>query len=285
MHAMPVSYIASAECVDLGFVMSKLRSKAVFGLCAAAAFFAPGLSSTVEAAEIKTEFSISFAGVPVARSSFTTIVDGDALSVRGNLSTAGLASVFSATKATSVSSGRITETGVQTQSFKLDYKSGKRSRSTSIAFKGGNVTNLTVTPAREPNPNIIPVEPSHMKGVVDPFFASLVRASSPADVCNRTIKVFDGVSRSNLVMRAAGSEPYRLAGRMIDGVRCAVRYEPISGHRGNSSGVRYMSEAERATILFAPLEGTSLYGPVKASIKTKNGTITIRATKFSVSGS
>jgi hypothetical protein len=237
------------------------------------------------ATELVTEYAISFAGIPVARSKFTTTVKGDTVTVRGSMSTAGLATMFASTKANSVSEGRLTSNGVETQSFSLDYKSGKNVRKTNVVFQKGNVTRVSISPERKPNPNAVPIEPDHLLGVVDPFFASLINASSPADVCNRTIKVFDGVSRSNLVMRPSGSEPVKLNGTMVEGVRCAVRYQPISGHRNNSSGIRYMSATERATIVFVPLAGTSLYGPAKASIKTKNGTVSIRATSSVVTGS
>ncbi|NJR13811.1 MAG: hypothetical protein HC779_06035 [Phyllobacteriaceae bacterium] len=63
----------------------------------------------VKAAAAQTfaaEYSISFAGIPVARSTFSTIVNGDTLSLKGKLSSAGLGSVFSSTNATSSITGR-----------------------------------------------------------------------------------------------------------------------------------------------------------------------------------
>lgn len=251
-------------------------------LVTASLLFAFGHLGPAFADQIKlaTEYSISFAGIPVAKSKFRTIVDGTALTVSGTLKTSGLAAAFDTTKASSVSTGVITEGGVQSQAFSLDYKSGKKTRATRISFSGGNAVETTITPKREPNPNLVPIEPGQLNGVVDPFFASLVVAKSASDVCNRTIKVFDGVLRINLVLRPAGAEPYVIGAVKGEGVRCAARYEPISGHRIKSSSVNYMSDGERATIVFAALPGTNLYGPVKAAIKTKNGTVTIRATRF-----
>ena len=236
-----------------------------------------------EQTRIATEYSISFAGIPVARSKFTTVIDGNALTVTGTLATSGLAAVFDSTKATSASSGIISKNGVETQSFELNYKSGSRARVTQINFSGGNVIDTVITPTRAPKPDDVPLQPGQLKGVVDPFFASIVAASNANAVCNRTLKVFDGVIRINLVMRPSGSEPYAIGKTKGDGVRCAVRYEPVAGHRANSGSVRYMAEGERATIVFGQISGTNLYAPVKAAIKTKNGTVTIRATKFELS--
>jgi Protein of unknown function (DUF3108) len=250
---------------------------AVVGLSVAAA--APARAEQIRTT---TEYSISFAGIPVARSKFKTLIDGNAVTITGNLSTSGLAAAFDSTRATSTSAGVISESGVQSQSFMLDYKSGKRERATRVSFKNGNVVATTITPARTPNPANVPVQPADLKGVVDPFFASLVFATNPSEVCNRTIKVFDGVLRINLVLRPSGAEPYVIGKVKGEGVRCAARYQPVSGHRASSSSVSYMAEGERATIVFGTLPGTNLYAPVKAAIKTKNGTVTIRATKFEI---
>ena len=258
---------------------------AAFLVCAGFLPFGPSVINVAQADQtrISTEYSISFAGIPVARSKFKTVIDGTALTVNGNLATSGLAAAFDSTKATSTSSGIISDRGVETQSFKLDYKSGSRARVTQISFSGGNVVNTTITPTRAPKPDDVPLQPGQLKGVVDPFFASIVAAPNAQAVCNRTLKVFDGVIRINLVMRPSGSEPYVIGGVKGEGVRCAVRYEPVAGHRANSGSVRYMSEGERATIVFGQISGTNLYAPVKAAIKTKNGTVTIRATKFELS--
>lgn len=241
-----------------------------------------GLAGQAQAEQIHmtAEYSISFAGIPVARSQFKTTIDGTALSVKGSLGTSGLAAVFDSTSATSSSSGIVTKNGVQSQAFALDYKSGKKSRSTRISFRNGNVVETTITPTRPPNPNNVPIEPEQLKGVVDPFFASLIFANSPAEVCSRTLKVFDGVLRINLIMRPVGNEPYVVSGVKGEGVRCAVRYQPVGGHKIKSSTVSYLTEGERATIVFGALPGTSLYGPVKATVKTKSGSVVIRATKF-----
>jgi Protein of unknown function (DUF3108) len=254
----------------------------VLGCCAALVMAGANPVIEAQAADMvmATEYSISFAGIPVARSKFRTTMNGDIVSVTGNLATAGLAAVFDSTNATSVSSGKISKNGVESQSFELDYKSGERVRSTRINFKGGNVTKSVVNPERPPNPQITPIVPAHLKGVVDPFLASMVSAPNPADVCKRTIKIFDGLLRINLVLRPAGGEPYVVGKLKGEGIRCAARYEPVSGHKPASGTVKYMADGERATILFGAIPGTTLYAPVKASIKMKAGTVSIRATKF-----
>lgn len=250
----------------------------------AGTLMAANLSSIpeVKAGQIRVsaEYSISFAGIPVARSKFQTEINGTNLSLKGSLATAGLAAMFDSTTATSVSAGAISKKGVQSQNFAMEYQSGKKSRSTRIGFRGGNVIETVITPERPANPNNAPIAEGELNGVSDPFLASLIWAESPADVCNRTLRVFDGVLRINLVMRPAGTDRFVIGGVTGEGVRCAVRYQPVGGHRLKSGSVSYMAEGERAVIVFGALAGTKLYGPVKATVKTKSGTVAIRATKF-----
>jgi hypothetical protein len=236
--------------------------------------------AAAETLRIASEYSISYSGITVARSKFSTSIDGEELSVKGSLSSAGLASVFTSITAESRSIGRITADGVQSTSFELNYASGKRQRKTSIAFNGGAVTDYSVTPPPRRSPEHIPLGPDDLNDVVDPFFASFVHATTAGEVCARTIGVFDGTTRSNLKLRASGVEPFKIGGRMIEGVRCAVRYQPVSGHRKTSASINLMADGERATILFAPIEGTLLYAPVKATIKVKGGTVSIRLTRM-----
>jgi Protein of unknown function (DUF3108) len=238
-------------------------------------------ASVAGAAErFATDYSISFAGIPVARSSFRTTVEGDTLTLNGSLSSAGLATMFASTKATSTIVARVTKAGLQTQSYALQVRMGERNRETKMRFKGGNVASVSMTPKRKPNPNAVPVEATHKESVIDPFLASVIKASSPGDVCNRTLRVFDGTTRSDLVLRPDGVEQVKVKGFAGEGVRCSVRYVPVSGHRANSKSIRFMSQGERARITFAALPGSDYYAPVTATVKTSNGTISVKATRF-----
>jgi Protein of unknown function (DUF3108) len=250
------------------------------GITILAALAAAAPSAAMAGERFATDYSISFSGLPVARSSFTTTVEGDTLTLSGNLSSAGLVSVFASTKASSTIVARVTEKGLQTQSYQLNVRYGDSKRETKVRFKGGDVANVSITPTRKPRAGAVPVEDGHLKRVIDPFLASVIRASSPSEVCNRTIRVFDGVTRSDLVLRPDGAEPFKTKGFDGEGVRCAVRYVPVSGHRANSKSTRFMAEGERARITFAAFPGSEFYAPVKASVETRNGKITVRATRF-----
>jgi hypothetical protein len=256
---------------------------------AAAALFILPITAAVGPAQaasstFATEYSISFAGVPVARSSFRTEVVDGALTLKGNLSSAGLASVFASTKATSTVRGRVTEKGIVTSSYSMNYSSGKRSRQTEMTFKGGSVVGLAITPPRGPRPGVVPVEDTHKRNVVDPFLAAMIAADDPSKVCNRTLRVFDGITRMDLVLRPAGTEQVSTGGYKGAAVKCSVRYVPVAGHRPEAKMIKFMSGGERASISFAAVPGSNIYAPVKALIRTEAGTVSIKATRFEQTG-
>jgi hypothetical protein len=231
-----------------------------------------------------TEYSIAFAGVPVAKSSFRTEVSDGALTLKGDLSSAGLASVFASTSATSTVRGRVTDKGIVTTSYSMRFTSGKRSRQTEMTFKGGNVVDVAITPPRGPRPGLVPVEDSHKRNVVDPFLAAMIAADDPSKVCARTIRVFDGITRLDLVLRAAGTEQVSTGGYKGEAIKCSVRYVPVAGHRPEAKTVKFMAGGERASISFAAVPGSNIYAPVKALIRTEAGTVSIKATRFEQTG-
>ena len=237
------------------------------------------------AAQFVTDYTISYSGLPVARSTFISTVDGNALKVEGSLQSAGLGALFSSTSGSASLSGRISGNRIESERYEMRYTSGKKSSVTRIAFSGGNVTESWFDPPSKPRADRVAVKPNQLKGVVDPLMAGIVAASSAGRVCNRTIQFFDGELRGDLVLRSAGSEKFSARGYKGDAIRCAVKFKPVSGYRTSNKSIAYMSKGERAIISFAPIAGTQLYAPVKVQVTTSVGTVTVRATRFEQTGS
>src|SRR5262245_44643510 len=67
----------------------------------------PTASSAAAPQSFKGEYTVSFLGLSVARASFSSRYDGDAYSINGTVSAAGLAKLFDDTKGTISSKGTI----------------------------------------------------------------------------------------------------------------------------------------------------------------------------------
>jgi hypothetical protein len=132
----------------------------------------------------------------------------------------------------------------------------------------------------------VPVTEAHRHGVLDPLSATLVVAPGIKDpvspeTCARTVPVFDGHQRFDLklsfkrIEQARGETAYR--GPLLV---CRVDYRPIAGHNAKSWAVKYLTERTDVEVALAPIAGTHVLIPYRASFPTWYGTAVLQATQF-----
>ncbi|MFN3546849.1 MAG: DUF3108 domain-containing protein [Mesorhizobium sp.] len=259
---------------------SKLRhAAAVVAVAAAIANAAPAAAS--ETMSLRSEFATSLYGVVLARSSFQSRIDRNGFEISGELSSSGVAKVFDDTRARASASGRFENGGPVPSNYVVDYTSGNKKKRTTISFANGAVASAENTPpVRTNRKDWIKVEPEHLAGVVDPFSAALVRADSPSDVCNRTIRVFDGALRADLRLKPAGFGKASVPGYKGETVKCTASFVPVSGYRKGNSTIAFMRKSSDIAIAFAPVGGSGVYAPVEATVGTQVGTIKVQAVRF-----
>ncbi|MDF1598186.1 DUF3108 domain-containing protein [Mesorhizobium sp. YIM 152430] len=234
-----------------------------------AIFAAAGSASAAQT--FRTDYSITLMGIPVGKASFTSVIGDDDFRIDGQLASAGMARLFDSTQGTTSVSGGLSSTGTAPRSYDLNYRSDKKAQRTAIRFSGGTVTATENVPPTRPRPgDWVHLQDDHLTSVVDPISSTLVRAASPAEVCNRTIRIYDGEMRANLRLSPAGAPQ---GGQ----VTCTARFEPVAGYRPSRSALRYLRDRSRISIAFAPLADTGFYAPVDASIGTQVGTLRIVA--------
>ena len=160
-------------------------------------------------------------------------------------------------------------------SFRVQYKSGKETQTTAIRFVGGNVAKtVNVPPLRKRN-NWVALKAADLRSVSDPISATLIRADGPGDVCNRTLRVYDGQMRVNLQLSYVSKGP--VSGYDGEAVTCSAKFVPVSGYRSNNRSVSYLRDRAKISVSFAPLGETGVYAPVRASVSTTIGTVTVNA--------
>jgi len=221
------------------------------------------------------EYTVSYLGLPIARSTFTSTFDGDQVRISGSVSSAGIAKIFDSTTGSSSFAGRVGPQGVIPAAFNTSYKSGKKSQRTSITFVDGNVVKTVNVPPTKKRRRWVPLRAGDLSAVSDPISATLLRAKSPAEICDRTIKLYDGEMRANVVLGhiSTGEVP----GYDGAAVTCSAKFVPVSGYRPDSSSLAYLKNRSKITIAFAPLGKTGIYAPVYATVGTKIGTVTVTA--------
>lgn len=227
------------------------------------------------------DYSLSYLGLTVARTSFESRVDENSYSIKGSVSSAGLAAIFDDTKGTLSATGTFSGERTLPGRFRADYTSGKKATVVDILFSGGNVTKTTnIPPLRKRGGDWVPLGGGDLKGVADPIAATLIRSDTLEGVCGRTSRMYDGELRADLPLRFISTGTTSIAGAERPSVTCAMGFRPVSGYRKGRRALEFLRDRSGIQVTFAQLGQTGVYAPVYATIGTEIGTITLRARQF-----
>jgi hypothetical protein len=227
------------------------------------------------------EYTVSYLGLTVVKASFDSRYDGDSYTVDGRVAAAGLARLFDDTTGTLRATGRVTSQRVVPQGFRADYTSGKKASMLDIRFSGGAVASTKVLPPPKPRPeDWVAIDLSDLKGVLDPTATTIVPAADLDSVCNRTVRIYDGEMRANLTLSLAAKGEISVPGYKGPTVTCRMQFEPVSGYRKGRKGLQYLRTKSRILVTFAPLGQTGVYAPIRATVGTEIGTLTVNARRF-----
>lgn len=155
-----------------------------------------------------------------------------------------------------------------------------------MTFENGEFKHLEAD--SPPQPNRVQVTPNLLHHVVDPLSAMLIPVENGAFEhanCDKTLRIYDGRRRYNLVLSYKRIEKWRVAhgysGRVLV---CGVVLRAIAGYDPDSLLVRYLAGKDDLELWFAPVAGRKIIAPVRALMPTLIGTLEIRATEFEPAG-
>ncbi len=248
-----------------------------------AGLLAAGLAAAPAAAEtsVNARYDISwlgFASIGTARLK----LDVGSTAYKADLN----ASVLSA-RASASASGRVAGSRVLPNDFAVKISSGKRDHVIQMGMASGNVRRTRIEPEPKERKDRVPLTAAHRRAILDPLSAGLmpVPGGGPlgAASCDRTLPVFEGSERFDIVMSYARTETMTGVYKG-EAVVCKVRYRPVAGHRRGSDDVAYFENGPRIEAWLVPVEGADVLIPIKASVQTKFGTIIVSADRYKVSG-
>ncbi|UDL88147.1 DUF3108 domain-containing protein [Mesorhizobium sp. PAMC28654] len=242
----------------------------------------PTAATAASPQSFKGEYTVSFLGLSIAKSTFSSRYENGAYSIDGTVSSAGLAKLFDDTRGTISSKGTISGQQMQPQAFRADYTSGKKASMIDIRFANGVVTSTKVIPEpgkRDPK-DWVALGAGDLKSVLDPMAATVIHADSLDTVCGRTVKFYDGEMRADLKLTYDSKGTISVPGYEGDTVTCRMGFEPVAGYRKGRKALNYLKNHSRMMVTFAPLGQTGVYAPIHATVGTQIGTLTISAGRF-----
>ena len=242
-------------------------------LCLLALAASPASAETVRH---RTDYKVTLGALPIARASFVTEVNQKNYTISGRFNSSAIVDIISKISAETKVSGTLNGLGMRADRYTLVYQSGKKKHTYDVRYRNGNVTETTIDPEPRRRPrNWIAVGPEDLKAVLDPI-SSLVIPDGEA-ACPRTLPVYDGESRMDLVLTPKGRETFKAGGAEVEAFICSIRYVPKSGFRKGRKDIEYLRKARGMEIWFAKTGALKLYAPVHARVPTQMGTIYVSA--------
>jgi hypothetical protein len=236
--------------------------------------------------KLDATYAVTLSGVPIGKGSWSIDVSDDQFTATASGGTSGLLRVFASGQGNSAAHGGVSGGQPISSTYTSSIISDNRSDQVRILFSGGVVKEYLADPPTIPSPERVPLTEAHRKGVLDPMTASLIRVSGNGDTfvpeaCQRTLPVFDGRMRYDLQLVFKRLDKVK-SERGYQGtvVVCAVYFSPIAGHVPERSTIKYLVAQRDMEVWLAPIAGTRLMVPYRASVPTPIGMGVLQANQF-----
>ena len=225
-------------------------------------------------AEVQALYKIQFNGLEVGQFAFNSSVHNRTYAVTANADISALLGLVRWNGVTRVS-GALAGNAPRPSGFAFDFK-GNKSGSVRMGFGNGGVQTLEHSPPVAEQPGTVPLQPAHMRGVLDPLSAVLALSRPRGDnPCNQQVPIFDGKARFDLSLSFKEQAPMAGAQGGETLHVCRVRILPIAGHREEEAvQVRRMTGIE---IAFRSIPNAKLYVPHRITVPTFAGSVILAA--------
>lgn len=244
-----------------------------------------GLPAAVEAAGVRVDYGLWLAGLPLGEADLSTRIDGDRYRAEVKVRLTGLAGAVTGGRGAGTATGSVAEGRPVPSGFAVTTASSSAQRSIRMGLKRGNVADLAITPPLEDTAERVPVTEAHKRAVVDPVSALVMPAPRGGELtdpqlCNRTLPVFDGGARFDIVLSYAETRQAALGGYQGPVLVCNARYVAHAGHRPDKPGTRFMETNRNMSVWLAPVPGERVLVPLRIQVATTVGTSVIEATRW-----
>lgn len=260
---------------------SRIRS---FALALAVAAGAPADATAGPAPGLAVDYSVLLAGFDIGTARLASTFERGRYDLSVTATLTGLAGAVTGGKGAAKASGALSTVRAVPAAFAVSSQSASQTITIRMALARGNLVAADVAPPLVEYADRVPVTAAQKRGVVDPASALLMPAlagKAPTDPanCARTLPVFDGVSRFDLVLSYAETRTVEKPGYAGPVLVCHARYRAVAGHRADRPGVKFMEENREMSVWLAPVEEARVLVPLRISVLTQIGTNIIEATR------
>ena len=233
-------------------------------------------------ARVDAVYHIAWNGMELGDFVFSSSVKNGEYTLRGNTKLSAVMGAFYWSGFTQ-SLGKVASGKPTPAAYAFSFEGSSKSGRIDMRFRKSAVTKVTSIPPIEPSPGRVPVTEAQLQGVLDPLSA-VMAVTAPiggkiagVNPCKRTIPIFDGKQRFDLVFTHARNEKLQGA----DAYVCRVKYVPISGHKMNKE-TKYMASTDGIEIWLIPVQEAKIFVPYYVTLPTPVGAATITSAKVNI---
>ncbi|MBS7544433.1 DUF3108 domain-containing protein [Ancylobacter oerskovii] len=236
--------------------------------------------------KLEARYKLSLAGLELGRAAFLLEVDEGSYTASGSARLTGVVQAISSGKGSAGARGTVQPGALVPRSFAMEAETEKKAEAIRLSLAGGNVTDAKVEPPVPPADDRVPMGDKDKRGVLDPMTAALFLAPGSGDLmapknCERLLPIYDGRQRYDLDLSFERVDQVKAEkGYAGPALVCRIAYKPVAGHRANRTSVKYMSRNKDMYVWLAPVAGTRVLAPFRASVATAIGVAQIEAVSF-----
>jgi hypothetical protein len=251
--------------------------------------FAVGLLLTdpARATTVRAKYTIFYLGLPVGDIETVKTFGVSTYQTSLDARVAGIATIVSNFKMNMQSNGIIRKNVVQPNNFAAEETGSGESQTMRMTLVGGSVKSVEIAPPVRDLDQRVPLLDEHKKNIVDPASALIMTVPSGQDAsgpsaCSRTLRLFDGFSRSDIALEFVGTEDVNTSGYRGKVSVCSVRYLPIAGHKPAAAMTKFMQNNTGMEVRLAPIPDTPQLLMVSATIPLQVGTASLQIEEFQI---
>jgi hypothetical protein len=240
--------------------------------------------------KLNAHYAIVMTGVTIGEIAWTVAIGDTLYSTSASGKASGVLSVLVNGEGAAAAQGSLAPGRLSPASYTSTITDDDGTIQLQMSFADGAATE-TITPQPPLHADRLPVTDADRRGVADPLSAVLIPTklgggTMAASDCNRTLKIYDGRRRYNLVLSFGRMDKVTVergyAGPILV---CGVVLQPIAGYRADSMIVKYVAGRRDMELWFAPIAGTSIIAPLRVLMPTLIGTLKIQADRFEATAS
>jgi hypothetical protein len=260
------------------------------GLCWMMGSVAPLRAEETKQVKVDASYVVSISGIRIGSGQVKALFqEGSyAISVAGQTDSVGR--LVSSGHGSGKAQGYLSADRPLSESYNLKSREDDKDNQVTMSLRKGDIATTKAEPPQEPHPHRIPVNPSvHHRNIIDPISALIMPASSPdraegPEGCNRTLSLFDGRQRYDIVLSYVRTELVETEDFKGLTLVCQANYRPIAGHRDNRKINQDLSENQDIFVWITPVGRTGILMPWRLEVGLKFGRLILQAKYFKVSG-